>query len=266
MFWSMHIGIECSSAWHSHEVFELIFCLAGTGQLEVEGSVIDLQPQRLMLVAPYARHRYFIQNQQHADIKVVCITQQDSALYLSPIQAERLNDLRSQRYAYADLPPDAAALAELTQQIPEGSVGGNRQEELRVWAVVGMLLALQTGQGGKEASHGLGSGNRAKMHEICSWLDGHLNEKLSLDQLAMQFALSRSLLTRSFRNYTGSSVLDYVNARRMETSARLLTSCQEKDIAQIATESGFLNLSNFHRRFKAAYGMTPAEFRKNFSR
>jgi AraC family transcriptional activator of mar-sox-rob regulon len=67
-------------------------------------------------------------------------------------------------------------------------------------------------------------------------------------------------LTKEFRHYTGKSFVDYCNARRVQRAAMILVTRPES-VTQVAFDSGFSNLSHFHRQFKAHFGLTPAAFR-----
>ena len=264
MLWSTQLAMSDSTPWHSHEVFELIFCIDGSGKIEVDDNSIELRPNRVILVMPYARHRYIFEGERSASLKIVCLTSRDSALYLSPVQFEMLQSLRPCRYTFKDALSDTSLLQELTKQVPEGAVVGNHSELLNVWGIVGLVLASHV----EQPRYPLEKGHRyrSQLEEICRWLDEHLEESISLDRLSAKFAVSRSVLTKTFRQHTGTSIVDYLTSRRLEKAAVLLTSATGKDITQASLDSGFANLSNFHRRFKAAYGMTPAEFQRNFTR
>jgi len=263
MFWSARLELNESTEWHSHEVFEIVFCISGTGSLMVENRCLNLTSDRLILVVPNTSHRFLFENRESATLKIVCVTSQDQALYLSPVQAAILESLRSRGCVFSDgfgIP----VLRELAQSIPEGTVVGDRREVLTVWGIVSLLLASQAGACDDHSPYGL-TRHRNKMEQVCTWLNEHLNDEMNLDEIASTFALSRSLLTRSFRQYTGTSIVEYVNSRRLEKAAVLLTSMADGNIAHAAMESGFSNLSHFHRLFKSTYGLTPAEFRRNFS-
>lgn len=264
MFWSAQLTVARSTEWEVHEVFEFMFCHSGAGRVLVGEREINLHPYRMILIAPGAHHRVIFEAGQSADLKVVCVTAQDTAQYLSPVQVDLLDSLRRIGCTTSDRTTELPILAELVKLIPEGSVIGNHRELLIVWNVIGLLLAAHANDQYPAVDEAQGR-HRNKIQDVCVWLDHHLDQESNLDGIASEFGLSRSLLTRAFRRHTGTSIVHYVNARRLEKAAILLTSSNDRTITQAAFESGFSNLSNFHRRFKAAYGFTPAEFRENFS-
>jgi len=265
MFWSARLDLNESTECHCHDVFELAFCASGCGLLMVDDTPIDLRPNRLILVLPERQHRFVFARTQAANLKFVCITRQDHALYLSPVQVAILENLRSRGYAFSDASADTPMLRELAGLIPDGTVVGNRRQMLTVWGVVGLLLASQADADGEVSLKDSRTRHKNKVEKVCAWLNEHLGDDISLDEIALRFAFSRSLLTRSFKQHTGTSIVEYVNARRLERAAILLTSTDDGSIVNAAMDSGFSNLSHFHRLFKVTYGLTPAEFRKNFS-
>ncbi|WP_420237320.1 helix-turn-helix domain-containing protein [Telmatobacter bradus] len=264
MFWSAQFTVARSTEWEVHEVFEFMFCHSGAGQVLVEEHKIDLHPSCMVLIVPGARHRVVFEADQSADLKIVCVTAQDTSRYLSPVQVDLLESLRSHGCTSSDSATELPILAELVRLIPEGSVIGNHRQLLTVWNVIGLLLATQANDQSPAVDEARQK-HRNRIQDVCLWLDHHLEEESNLDEIGSRFGLSRSLLTRAFRQHTGTSIVHYVNARRLEKAAVLLTSSKDRTITQAAFESGFSNLSNFHRRFKTAYGFTPAEFRRNFA-
>jgi AraC family transcriptional activator of mar-sox-rob regulon len=264
MFWSAQFAVARSTEWEVHEVLEFMFCHSGTGQVQVEEHKVELRPSRMVLIVPGARHRIVFEAGQSADLKFVCVTAQDTSRYLSPVQLDLLETLRSHGCTSSDRSTELPILGELVKLIPEGSVIGDRRQLLIVWNVIGLLLATQVTDQFPAVDEARRR-HRDKIHDVCVWLDHHLDQESNLDEIGSEFGLSRSLLTRAFRRHTGTSIVNYVNARRLEKAAVLLTSSKDRTITQAAFESGFSNLSNFHRRFKTAYGFTPAEFRRNFS-
>ena len=99
-----------------------------------------------------------------------------------------------------------------------------------------------------------------KLKMLLQQIEVRSGENLSVGQMAEFCGWSSSHFMRWFKNMTGSSFTSYVNDRRLAAAAENLRRTDHK-IVTIAEDSGFSNLSNFNRQFKARYGMTPGEYR-----
>jgi AraC-like DNA-binding protein len=62
---------------------------------------------------------------------------------------------------------------------------------------------------------------------------------------------------------TGTTCTRYVLSRRLEHARLLLAQSPKRPVADIAYACGFDSLSTFYRSFRAAFGMSPADFRES---
>ena len=83
---------------------------------------------------------------------------------------------------------------------------------------------------------------------------------LTLGQLAAELRLSVDRAGHVVREEFGMSFLDLLAGHRLEQAAAMLGS-SDLPIATVAGHCGFGDLSAFHRRFRARYGVTPARYR-----
>ncbi|MDJ0948238.1 MAG: AraC family transcriptional regulator [Alphaproteobacteria bacterium] len=94
---------------------------------------------------------------------------------------------------------------------------------------------------------------------LCSYIDGHLGEDVTLDDLARDAGLSRFHLLRVFRHATGITPHVYLMSRRVARAKRLLGDGQ--GLAETAVDCGFFDQSHFTRVFKSHVGVTPGHYR-----
>lgn len=260
MFWGTTLTLAEASDWHSHDVFELVFCQDGSGILVLEDKNIELSVRRTILIAPKVRHRYFFRETESATLKIVCVTAEDVATYLSPAQTSILRHMSREGGTFTDYSGEGLKIWNLSEIIPDGFGHVNHGELNIVWGVIGLLLATHM-QGRKITDERSGARHVETIKKLCEWLDNNLEDYVSINKLASIFGISRSLLTREFKHYTGTSIVDYVNTRRLQKAATLLTS-GEKSITEAAFESGFSSIANFYKRFQNLYGVTPANFKR----
>ena len=82
-----------------------------------------------------------------------------------------------------------------------------------------------------------------------------------VQELAKNTSYSYSRLARIFKNYTGETIVDYINGKRMMYAKRLLRSTDLTTL-QISNQIGYTSLSSFNHLFKKTFGITPSAYRK----
>ena len=90
-------------------------------------------------------------------------------------------------------------------------------------------------------------------------------DPVSVDELAGLVGLSVSQFQREFRRLFGMAPRDYVAEVRIQAARRALETTAAP-LSQVALECGFYDQSYFVKRFKAATGMRPLEYRRRFGR
>ncbi len=91
----------------------------------------------------------------------------------------------------------------------------------------------------------------------------HLNEKITLPKIAESVNLSPAYLSRLFHTETGKTLMEYITAKRIETSCNMLK-FSDYSIAEIAEFLSFSSHSRFSDLFKKRTGLTPHEYRNRF--
>jgi len=127
------------------------------------------------------------------------------------------------------------------------------------------LVAMTLGATRDAAAAAEGRGIRAaRLRAIKSDVETHLiDADLSPSVVARRQRISDSYIRKLFEA-EGTSFSEFVLARRLVRAHRMLTDRRwaDRNIAWIAFESGFGDLSYFNRTFKRHYGAPPSEIRE----
>lgn len=100
-----------------------------------------------------------------------------------------------------------------------------------------------------------------KFLNVCDYINAHLTENLSLDDLASYSGFSKYHFSRLFKQFSNCCPYDYINKKRILCSEALLIN-PDFSITDVAMKSGFNSLSTFNRVFKNIKNCTPSEFKK----
>lgn len=136
---------------------------------------------------------------------------------------------------------------------------GASREEITVFMLrlLTVMERLLPGSGSKPSA----SRRKSEYSEaIMGWIETHYMESDILNKLAGELHLTRSYISRLFKNETGSTLSEYLAAKRIKVAAHLLETTS-LPVETIAHEVGFQNVSHFISCFKQTYRLTPLKYR-----
>ncbi|AWP29660.1 AraC family transcriptional regulator [Paenibacillus vortex V453] len=97
-----------------------------------------------------------------------------------------------------------------------------------------------------------------------AYMEQHLEEQLTLADIASHAGFSPYHFHRLFRKEVGMNIADYLRKRRLCYAAQLLLH-SEAAIIDISFHCHFESQESFTRAFKKLYGMPPGRYRKIFA-
>ena len=98
--------------------------------------------------------------------------------------------------------------------------------------------------------------------EIDRCIRAREGETLTLAHLARLLDCSQSQVSHQFHALTGTSLRDFVQARRPALALPAVRDGEQR-LLDIALDCGFSSQEAFTRAFRAAYGITPGEYRRS---
>jgi AraC family transcriptional regulator len=128
--------------------------------------------------------------------------------------------------------------------------------------ILSMLMALS--RAATQDNHPAGGLAPWKMRRLECFVEAHLGDDLSLDNLAHQVGVSRSHLGRVFKQTIGQSPFEWVRSKRIERAKQLLSEGR-LPVAEIAIATGFADQAHLTRAFGRLVGVPPGAWRRRLS-
>ncbi len=252
--------------WHFHPQIELTYIVRSRGRRFVGDSIETYEDGDLVLLGPDLPHTWHSDPRRRGRHEAVfCQFSRDflgKAFIESPELAgvDRLLD-RSRRGLRFTGRTEKAVGRKM-----EGldRIGGLP----RLWGLLEILDLLARSRearplSGRRFVPSLRHGDAERIDRVCRFLNERCLERVTLSEAAGVAHLSIPAFSRLFRRTTGKTLVDYLNELRTGLACRELIET-ERPISDIAFGSGFHNLSNFNRRFRAQKGLSPREYRRAF--
>jgi AraC-like DNA-binding protein len=119
-----------------------------------------------------------------------------------------------------------------------------------------VYYALLQGEAGAAARRAFGVGN--EIARSIEYLSDHLEEAVTIDDLAARAGMSRAVFHRKFKQATTMSPIQFVKSMRLNTAAMSIAGGMS--VNEAAGEVGYVSSSQFSREFKRAYGQSPRQW------
>jgi len=101
-----------------------------------------------------------------------------------------------------------------------------------------------------------------RLGRVRDFVESHLTENLSLDEVAKVAGLSPKYFSAFFRRHTGTCFRDWLAEIRVERAQTLLSQ-KNHAVARVTFMVGFKDIRTFQRAFKKVTGTTPLAYKKS---
>lgn len=235
--------------------FHWLHTVEGSGEFTVNGNTVKLSVNQGILLKPNVPHSYAPDGDEWSTWFLTFdgalanpITGSMDLQHMLPIHWEKDSPLASIHEEFGDKVRFSADFA---------GVNGSRE------VYVFLSLLKQYGQVSGQPSLSMGHERLTPIYRLIE--DRYGDPGLGLPQMADELSISPQHLNSLFRKSWGVSPYQYLLQFRIQKSKELLLAERAKSIKSIAGAAGFQDFSHFIHTFRKLTGMTPVEFRRQYS-
>ena len=102
--------------------------------------------------------------------------------------------------------------------------------------------------------------NSKHINACKEYIYSHIKERITIENLAEEYGVSASYLSRLFKKETGVSVSAYIREQKIAVAKNLLR-FSDYSMIEIANRLSFSSQSHFIQQFRETVGMTPKKYR-----
>lgn len=97
------------------------------------------------------------------------------------------------------------------------------------------------------------------------YIEQHFEDRISVDQLAIMFAIGRRSFERRFKKATSNTVGEYLQRVKVEAAKKQLEMAR-KNVSEVMYEVGYNDTKTFRDVFRKITGLSPVEYRNKYNR
>jgi AraC-like DNA-binding protein len=101
-----------------------------------------------------------------------------------------------------------------------------------------------------------------RMSDVMDYTINNFKNTICLEDIAKISAMTKNAFCKYFKKRTNKTYFKFLNELRIEHASKLLLSETDLSIAEVAYKSGFNNISNFNRQFKAVRHLVPSGYKR----
>ena len=247
---------------HSHTFYEILYCCNTCGAEYLVGAErYRLKRGDIIIVPPGISHRPLLPEDLEVPYQryVLWVNAEYVSQLIQQFPGEKLEQIGCTRL----LRTEGTKWEFLGGMFRRGVEEAEREK--RGWQLMvvsnAMQIIVQICRAVTEGDFAAAEAEKPELlDQVLAYIETHLREKITLEDVAKQFWVSQSTITHTFRKKMGVSFYRCVTQRRLIAAKSMIT--DGVLLEQIGMQVGFSDYSSFYRAFKQEYGISPRQYRR----
>lgn len=246
---------------HSHQYNEIYFLQSGKCNVYIDNETYCLEDGSVLFIPAFKEHTFIYPFTQDVKRTVLYISTEQLNWYFNKDFKDEINNLFINKHLQLSR-KSFSNLSNIFEKIQfEKYSLDNMSESLTKAYFFELIIYLIRCQRYTHNINQRTNLSNITIGEIVNFIENNYSRQLTLPEIAAQFGISESSLTKKIKIFTNMTFKEYLTKTRIEAAKSLLIS-SEKSITEIAYECGYNNSNFFGDVFKKAVGMSPSSYRK----
>lgn len=246
---------------HNHDFYEFYLYLSGDVTYLIEGKSYNLKSGDIVLINTRELHRAVINSMKMPYERIVLWINKSFLNELSTPEADLtqcFENVEKANVIRADFQIQQNVRAQLSKLLELENYKGLGKDLLYKAYIIELIIQLNNLVLSHKSDFDIDVTKSSLIDGIVEYINNHINEELTIDELSKEFYLSKFHLSREFKKYTGTTIHRYIVQKKLIQAKELIL--KNYPINSVYKQSGFGDYSNFFRAFKNEYSISPKQF------
>jgi len=248
-----HITLSTEIAGHAHDYMQVVIGLKGSVDFDVSGVGNRIEPGQGCIVSPDSTH-VFGGIDKPSDILVLNVTRDAQSSYPAINQVYQI----SESDCYFGMSSKTIQLIQMLAAEVHSSPDDLLLAQACSHTIIALLLKhicpFQT----------YSKIGRLDLDVVDRYIEKHIQNRISVNQLAGSVFLSESQFFNQFKKQTGVTPHQYLLVKRVEYAKRLIET-SSFNLNYVSDITGFSGQSAFTHAFTKCEGISPSQYKKRYS-